>query len=351
MHSAAHAAVESGLLSSLGASHSEDLSDYMLAQFYGEISIGTPAQTFKVVFDTGSSNLWVPSKKCSLLQIACKTHERYDATKSSSYQANGTDFAVQYGSGSCSGFLSADTVTIGDITIKDQTFAEVTKEPGVAFIAGKFDGILGLAFDSISVDHVTPVWYNMLSQGQVTDPVFSFWLTKDPQSQLGGEITFGGIDESRYSGDITYVPLVSETYWAFKMDDLKVAGESMGVCTNCNAIADTGTSLIAGPKDAITKINNKIGATTGATGQATVDCSQLSSMPDVDFVLNGKSFKLSPQQYVLQVSAGSKTECLSGFMGIDLPQPIWILGDVFIGSYYTVFDYGNKQVGFATATQ
>jgi len=353
--SARMAAKQNGLMTAapqytLGA-HNEPLSDYQDAQYYGEITIGTPAQNFKVVFDTGSSNLWVPSKKCSLLQVACKLHKKYDSSKSSTYVANGTDFAIQYGSGACSGILSQDVVTAGDLTIKDQTFAEITKEPGIAFIAGKFDGILGLAFDSISVDSVTPWWYNLVNQGEVSDPVFSFWLSKDPNASQGGEITFGGLDDSRYSGDVTYVPLNSETYWAFLMDDLKIGGKSAGVCSDCQAIADTGTSLLAGPKDDVQKINDAIGAKTGPTGEATVDCSALSSMPDISFTLKGKDFTLTPDQYVLKVSAGKSTECLSGFMGIDLPKPLWILGDVFIGSYYTVFDFGNKQVGFATAKQ
>jgi saccharopepsin len=126
------------------------------------VGIGTPPQEFKVVLDTGSSNLWVPSSKCT--SIACFLHSKYDSSTSSSYEKNGTNFEIRYGSGSLSGFVSSDTLDFAGMEIKNQLFAEATEEPGLAFAFGRFDGILGLGYDTISVNHITPPFYELINQ-------------------------------------------------------------------------------------------------------------------------------------------------------------------------------------------
>ncbi len=126
------------------------LKDYMNTQYFAEVQVGTPPQKFLVVPDTGSSNLWMYSKKCNA--VPCWYHSLYDSKSSSTYKEDGRDFSITYGSGSINGFVSEDTTKLGDATAPNFKFGEVTSVKGVAFLASQLSGILGLAYGTISVD-------------------------------------------------------------------------------------------------------------------------------------------------------------------------------------------------------
>ncbi|MBN3311784.1 CATD protein, partial [Atractosteus spatula] len=319
------------------------------AQYYGVIGIGSPPQNFSVVFDTGSSNLWVPSVKCSFLDLACWFHHRYDSRKSSSYVQNGTEFAIQYGRGSLSGFISQDTVTVC-LAIPAQQFAEAVKQPGLAFALARFDGILGMAYPSISVDGVPPVFDTAMANKLLPQNIFSFYINRDQTGPVGGELVLGGVDPSFYQGELHYVNVTRKAYWQIAMDGVAV-GSQLSLCKGgCQAIVDTGTSLLIGPSQEIRALHKSIGAIPLLMGVAMIDCKKIPSLPVVSFSLGGKQFNLTGKDYVLNESQAGVSVCLSGFMGMDVPPPagpLWILGDVFIGRYYSVFDREKDRVGFA----
>ncbi|CDW57276.1 cathepsin D aspartic protease [Trichuris trichiura] len=330
----------------------ELLHNYMDAQYYGDISIGTPKQNFTVIFDTGSSNFWVPSSKCSFFDIACWLHKRYNSKKSKTYAKDGRPIEIRYGSGSMKGFASKDTACVAGICVKEQIFVEATSQPGIAFVFAHFDGILGMGYPSIAVGNITPVFNMMIEQKLLVEPVFSFWLNRDTSSEIGGEITFGGLDSSHYEGDVSWVPVTRQRYWEFDMSGIKINEEMLACKDGCTAIADTGTSLIAGPKDEVARIQEYIGAKPLIMGQYFVDCDKIEALPNISLVIANRDFTLEPEAYIMKMTQFGKSFCISGFMGIDLPKEVgklWILGDVFIGTYYTAFDMGNNRVGFATA--
>jgi len=318
------------------------VSNFLNAQYFSKICIGNPPQEFKVVLDTGSSNLWVPSTQCG--SIACYLHSKYDSSSSSTYRANGSSFEIRYGSGSLSGFVSQDTVQLGDIEIKDQLFAEATSEPGLAFAFGQFDGILGLGYDSISVNKIPPPFYNMIKQDNLDEPVFAFYLGNAEQES---EACFGGINKEHYTGEMIKLPVRRKAYWEVDFDAITF-GDEVAKFDNTGAIIDTGTSLIALPSTIAELPNAEIGAKKSWNGQYTVDCAARDSLPDLTFTLTGHNFNISAYDYILDI----KGSCISAFMGMDFPEPIGplaILGDAFLRKYYSVYDLGNDAIGLAKA--
>lgn len=311
------------------------IKDYQNAQYYGDIGIGSPPQTVSVIFDTGSSNLWVPSKNKFL-----QRHQIYLHDKSSTYTPNGTEFSIQYGSGAVTGVFSKDDLTLGPFSVKGYNFAEVsdTSGMGFAYYLAKFDGILGLGWESLVVKGGPTVFKALLEQNTVKEPVFAFYLTGDDSEP--GELVLGGVDKTHYTGDFINIPLSSKSYWAVSMTGLKIGDRKVG--STPTAIIDSGTSLLAGPKADVEILAEVLDATQIIGGEYTVDCEK--GGPDITISLGGNDFSLSFDEYILKAAG----QCLLGMIPIDTGNgPLWILGDVFMRKYYVKFDYGNAAVGIA----
>jgi hypothetical protein len=150
---------------------------------------------------------------------------------------------------------------------------------------------------------------------------------------------------------LTYVKLTKATYWQINLDAIDAGtfhkDDDDTDEKAISAIVDSGTSLITGPKRDIAQIAHAVGAKANIMGEYTIDCETLDDMPDIIFTIDGKKYTIPGKAAVIQ----SQSICLFAFMGMDFPPPgpKWILGDVFMRQYYTVFNYVDQTIGFAPA--
>ncbi|KAF5898827.1 T-complex protein 1 subunit beta, partial [Clarias magur] len=244
---------------------------------------------------------------------------------------------------------------VGSMMLPNQTFGESVYEPGMSFVMTKFDGVLGLSYPSLAEGLGTPVFDNMMNQKKVDKPMFSFYLSNrnDGSSALEGELILGGMNDELFRPPINWLPVTIKGYWQIKIDAIKVQGSATFCHSHsCQAIVDTGTTLITGPTAYVLILQQLIGATPTHTGEFLVDCTRISSLPVVSFVLNGVEYALHPRAYIRRGSdtVNAKKICISGFQATDIPSPfgpIWILGDIFLTQVYSIYDRGEDRVGFA----
>jgi len=310
--------------------HNVPVKDHLNTQYFVDVDIGTPAQTFSVVPDTGSSNLWIYSSQCR--SIPCRTHDTYDSTKSSTYDVDGKDFKILYGSGGIEGLTSKDIATFGEIPAP-MTFGEVYKVSGVTFYVSPMDGILGLAYDTISVNNL-PTW---LMSTDLEDKSFGFVLHNNPEESY---MTVPGFDSEGFTLKGVH-NVIEQTYWNVNL--VHMEGPNGKVHTKgIKAAIDSGTSLIVGPEGYINPLVEGI--------EVNQRCEGIDQLPDIKFMIDEVEYVLTAQDYVVQVDQGDQTQCLMGIMSMPVPDGFdyIIVGDVFMRPYATHFSRNDNTVSFYT---
>jgi cathepsin D len=325
------------------------LVDISNSQYVGKIGVGTPPQYFDVIFDTGSSNLWINSVDCQ--DEACLIHHQFNHDLSSSYKRLDMSMDVQFGTGKIEGQLAEDTFTLGPVKVKHQVFGEITSEHGAVFLQGKFDGILGMSFPSLSAADYTPVVDNIIKQKLLAPNIFSFYYSQLPKQTSA--IILGTPNPNLYSGSMRFIEVSRPFYWELHLKDILIDKKSLGVCPNgpCKVVVDTGTSLLTGPSQYVSNILHTI--------QVPSNCHDIDGLPTLTYILQDRhgdyEFTLEPEFYVLRSDPSRKDRpryCKPGFMALDVPSPrgpLWILGDTFMRKYYTAFNRDGNSVGFAVA--
>ena len=303
--------------------------DYMNTQYFIDVELGSNGQKFTVVPDTGSSNLWVYSKHC--WSVACFTHSTYNSKKSTTYEKDGQTFDITYGSGSVKGFVSKDVAKVGDISAT-MSFGEIQHVKGSTFLVSQMDGILGLAYDQISVDKLP----TFMSSTDLSEKSFAFYL-KDKSEE--SYMTIPGIDDSLAQEVIATHDVIEQSYWNVNFTKLNGPNGDVDV-TGYKAAIDSGTSLIMGPNTLFKPLLD------GVTVEQ--DCSNLDSLPDITFTFDSQDYVLTPADYVLKETVLKNTQCIMGIMGADLPEDFKyvIVGDVFMRKFPTKFSRDDNTVTF-----
>ncbi|KAF9185761.1 hypothetical protein BGZ51_002104 [Haplosporangium sp. Z 767] len=327
-------------------------------QWVAAMSIGTPAQEFSVVFDTGSSDLWVTSTTCQ--SLICMTLRRFNPSRSSTFAQDGRTWLINYADDSrVSGALGVDDMSVAGIPIKQQTFGMAAVNTGPTAASG-VDGIMGLGFDSnIEIGDVQTPVTTMMKQEQIDQEIVSVWLNKasnqDEDLSDGGEFIFGGVDPSLYTGPITYVPVTSNKEWQVTVEQVFIGRKELQVSSSArSAIVDTGSSYILFPDYLATAFHRAIPNSQYDSKLGwLIPCALANSrtVGDLTFVFGGQRFSV-PISDIVILKSGYNGYCLSA---IDSWQELEghggqagiLLGDLFIKNQYVVYDYGKRRIGFA----
>jgi cathepsin D len=320
--------------------------------YFGQVSIGTPAQNFNIILDTGSSDFWVADSSCTSSQ--CTDVPDFNSGASSTYRGSSTPFEIEYGSGAVQGTLASDTVSLAGYSVQSQTFAQVT-QLAQDTLDPPASGIMGMGFQTLATSGATPFWQVLAESGKLSTNAFTFQLaragTTSNYINPGGIFTLGEIDSNQYSGSINYVAIDgTPAYWTIAVDAYSVNGASTSVSTDNVAAIDTGTSLIITPTSVATAIYQQINGAQEYgqnTGEYAIPCT---SNVDVSITFGGTAYSINSADLNAGVLDSTGQYCLGGIMSEDLGEgaPGYIVGDVFLKNVFSVFRYSPAAVGFAS---
>jgi hypothetical protein len=311
----------------------EDLKNSHNTELTGTIHIGTPPQEFTVIFDTGSSNFWLPGHDC----LGAGNRKKFQPHQSSSFTPSTQEISLQYGKGAAKGRIGKDHAKVAGLDIKNISFARLTTLEGMD-PNSRFDGLIGLAFPELSAGRVPTFLDHLLDQGLIKDASFSLYMSENTSALI-----FGGVDHKYQRGDFKYFPIRDDGYWNVEMQSLRL-GETFfeGAKNGLVVMFDSGTSRIIVGEPILKFFLRETGL------EERTDYAKdkiLKRLPVIKLEVDDEIISIPPKSYMI---CGDET-CYLGirtspsFKGSNMI----ILGDLFLQTYYTHFDYGNMRIGLA----
>lgn len=303
--------------------YSENLTD--ITNLVGTISIGTPPQIIPVAFDTGSSNFWVAGVNCTG-STAQGPEYTFNSTASSSFVSLNIPKEIFYGKGQMSGILGTETADIAGLNIDSLPFIYATD---MSDLDGS-QGTLGLGYPQLSVYDQPTFLEQLLADGLVEDVSFSFYVTENIST-----VVFGGIDSKFAKGEFKYFPIIGDGYWS-SMSKLTLGNFTL--VDQIQAVFDTGTYAIYLDTNIFAIFLNRTGINPKGFYHSIDD------LEPITVHMGSDSIVVPPQAYMSLLPCGVY---YLNMYGQNEGQSQILLGDIFLRTYYTHFDYVNKRIGFA----
>ncbi|KAF8078962.1 aspartic peptidase A1 [Lyophyllum atratum] len=325
--------------------------DNQAVTYIASVGVGSPATTYGLLVDTGSSNTWVGAT------------QPYVRTSASATTPNRV--SVTYGSGSFSGNEFTDTVTLAPgLVLTGQSIGVATTSTGFEGT----DGILGIGPVDLTLGTLSPATNTLIPT--VTDNAFARGIISANEigisfaptttvEVLNGELTWGGTDSSKFTGSISFAPLTStfpsSEFWGINQSIRY--GASTNILSSTAGIVDTGTTLLLIATDALARYRAATGAVADRnTGLLRITSAQFSRLQSLFFTINGVTFEFTANAQLwpraLNTAIGGTPNNIYLIVG-DIGTPSgqgfdFVNGYAFLERFYSVFDTTNRRVGFAT---
>merc|ERR1719382_593597 len=350
--------------------------------YFGNISVGKPEpQEFTVVFDTGSAHLVLPCTGCD--SETCAKHRLYNRSMSGSSvdiehdgklvpagmdKSQRDQLSITFGTGKVVGEFAEDQVCLGPrvedcSTMRVVLANEMSAEPFGLFA---FDGVLGLGLDAMALNPEFSFFGRMTREQPAMLPQFSVFLALNDESL--STISFGGHQQERVASELRWAPVAMPElgYWQVEIKSVRIGGEVIEDCETgkCRAILDTGTSLLGVPRQVSRPMQRLLarvpppGASDGDVED--IDCRNVEGL-DIEFDLGEQVIKVGAEDYsrprpfniTANTTQGWELSCRSLLLPLDIEEPlgpmVFIWGEPVLRKYLTVYDWGAKRVGIASA--
>lgn len=337
-----------------------------LTSYYTKIEVGTPGKPYKMLVDVNAREIWLPHFSIIGLIGARLNYGIGYAKKGSSTSVKEEKeiYSIGYKDTELAGKAYRDVFAFTDVTeslspVKfEQRFLAISSSNNNHFNRFKADGVLPLNPWPISETGSDLPTIGLRRAKLTNELKFALQLDRNETSNEGGELTFGGLNPTKFMGALRYHQVQGQHAWEVNLSNVMLGAETMG-CTKdkCTAQLSTNTNDIYGPARYVRQILVSLGAenVTNVYDEGklyAIDCLKVATAPTLTFVIDDAYYMLHPLSYIKKRTEGAIFKSMSCYVSIlsNGSDHKWELGTNFLSNYYTVFDLDQRSVAFGMLT-